>query len=227
MNIEVADTSVATMVATTTTRNMAGSKAEPDPMPLMNVEDMKTATCWSSGQNLLPLVSSDSWPSTKSRESHMLCLCAPRTLAPSARQRFLVPQPPPSPQMRAGGGSVFLPHKPPPPSPQERVGGVHAATSPPLASTQAHQCFHTLLAAFRHFLVLFCLSASRQAKQGQQVDKPEARNFKYYISTNSVGGSLHHCRHLYITNSLGFHVVHQNRFFIIYRSTQLSKNYKK
>ena len=60
MNIEVADTSVATMVATTTTRNMAGSKAEPDPMPLLNVEDMKTATCWSSGQNLLPLVSSDS-----------------------------------------------------------------------------------------------------------------------------------------------------------------------
>ena len=43
-----------------------------------------------------------------------------------------------------------------------------------------HQCFHTLLAAFQHFLVLFCLSASRQAKQGQQADKPEARKFKYY-----------------------------------------------
>jgi hypothetical protein len=44
MNIEVADTIVATMVATTATRKMAGSKAEPDPVPLLNVEDMKTAT---------------------------------------------------------------------------------------------------------------------------------------------------------------------------------------
>ena len=41
MNIEVVDTSVAMMVATTTTRKMAGSKAEPDPMPLLNVEGMK------------------------------------------------------------------------------------------------------------------------------------------------------------------------------------------
>ena len=28
-----------------------------------------------------------------------------------------------------------------------------------------HQCFHTLLVTFRHFLVLFCLSTSQQAKQ--------------------------------------------------------------
>ena len=28
-----------------------------------------------------------------------------------------------------------------------------------------HQCFHTLLVTFRHFLVLFCLSTSWQAKQ--------------------------------------------------------------
>ena len=40
MNIEAADTIVATMVATTATRKMAGSKAEPDPVPLLNVEDM-------------------------------------------------------------------------------------------------------------------------------------------------------------------------------------------
>ena len=34
-----------------------------------------------------------------------------------------MPQPPPSPQMRVGGGSVFfMPPNPPPPSPQERVG---------------------------------------------------------------------------------------------------------
>ena len=41
MNIEVADTRVATRVATTTTRKIAGSKAEPDPMPLRNAEYMK------------------------------------------------------------------------------------------------------------------------------------------------------------------------------------------
>jgi hypothetical protein len=41
MNIEVADTRVATRVATTETRKIAGSKAEPDPVPLRNVEDMK------------------------------------------------------------------------------------------------------------------------------------------------------------------------------------------
>ena len=46
MNIEVADTIVATMVETTATRKMEGSKAEPDPVPvpLLNVEDMKMAT---------------------------------------------------------------------------------------------------------------------------------------------------------------------------------------
>ena len=44
MNIEVEDTSVATKVATTATRKMAGSKAEPDPVPLLNAEDMKMAT---------------------------------------------------------------------------------------------------------------------------------------------------------------------------------------
>jgi hypothetical protein len=33
------------------------------------------------------------------------------------------------------------------------------------AFSATHQCFHTLLATFRHFSVLFCLSASRQAKQ--------------------------------------------------------------
>ena len=41
MNIEVADTRVATRVATTATRKIAGSKAEPDPVPLWNAEDMK------------------------------------------------------------------------------------------------------------------------------------------------------------------------------------------
>ncbi len=40
MNIEVADTRVETRVATTTTRKMAGSKAEPDPVPLRNAEDI-------------------------------------------------------------------------------------------------------------------------------------------------------------------------------------------
>jgi hypothetical protein len=40
MNIEVADTRVATRVATTATRKIAGSKAEPDPVPLLNPEDM-------------------------------------------------------------------------------------------------------------------------------------------------------------------------------------------
>ena len=55
-----------------------------------------------------------------------------------------MPQPPPSPQMRVGGGSVFfMPPKPPPPSPQERVGDslgslfFHAAISPTPASTPA------------------------------------------------------------------------------------------
>ena len=42
MNIEVADTRVATRVATTATRKIAGSKAEPDPVPLRNAEDMKS-----------------------------------------------------------------------------------------------------------------------------------------------------------------------------------------
>ena len=73
---------------------------------------------------------------TKSRESHMLCLLTGIPLAPSVRQRVLVPQSPPSPQMRAGGGSVFfMPPKPRPPLPQERVKGAsfsHAATSLPL-----------------------------------------------------------------------------------------------
>jgi hypothetical protein len=41
MNIEVADTKVATRVATTTTRKIAGSKAEPDPVPMRTAEDMK------------------------------------------------------------------------------------------------------------------------------------------------------------------------------------------
>ena len=36
-----------------------------------------------------------------------------------------------------------------------------------------HQCFHTLLATFRPFFVLFCLSASWQAKQARQADKLE------------------------------------------------------
>lgn len=43
MNIEVADTSVATMVAAAATRKMVGSRAEPDPVPLLNAEDIKTA----------------------------------------------------------------------------------------------------------------------------------------------------------------------------------------
>jgi hypothetical protein len=43
MNIEVADTSVATMVAAAATRKMVGSRAEPDPVPLSNAEDIKTA----------------------------------------------------------------------------------------------------------------------------------------------------------------------------------------
>ena len=38
----------------------------------------------------------------------------------------------------------------------------------------------------------------------------------YYVSANSAGGSFRHRRHLYITNSLGFHVVHQNRFYYYY-----------
>ena len=42
MNIEVADTRVATRVATTATRKIAGFKAEPDPVPLRNAEDMKS-----------------------------------------------------------------------------------------------------------------------------------------------------------------------------------------
>ena len=42
MNIEVADTRVATRVATTATCKIAGSKAEPDPVPLRNAEDMKS-----------------------------------------------------------------------------------------------------------------------------------------------------------------------------------------
>ena len=37
----MADTRVATRVATTATRKIAGSKAEPDPVPLWNAEDMK------------------------------------------------------------------------------------------------------------------------------------------------------------------------------------------
>ena len=41
MNIEVADTSVATVVEAAATRKMAGSRAEPDPMPLLNGEDIK------------------------------------------------------------------------------------------------------------------------------------------------------------------------------------------
>ena len=44
MNIDVEDTTVATIVATTATRKMAGSKAEPEPVPLLNVEDMKMVT---------------------------------------------------------------------------------------------------------------------------------------------------------------------------------------
>jgi hypothetical protein len=32
------------MVATTATHKMAGSKAEPDPVPLLNAEDMRRAT---------------------------------------------------------------------------------------------------------------------------------------------------------------------------------------
>jgi hypothetical protein len=42
MNIEVADTSVATVVEAAATRKMAGSRAEPDPVPLLNGEDIKT-----------------------------------------------------------------------------------------------------------------------------------------------------------------------------------------
>lgn len=41
MNIEVADTRVATRVATTATRKIAGSKAEPDPVPFRSAEGMK------------------------------------------------------------------------------------------------------------------------------------------------------------------------------------------
>jgi hypothetical protein len=41
MDIEAADTRVATRVATNATRKIAGSKAEPDPVPLRNAEDMK------------------------------------------------------------------------------------------------------------------------------------------------------------------------------------------
>ena len=42
----------------------------------------------------------------------------------------------------------------------ERDGNEETKRSVP----SLHQCFHTLLATFRHFLVLFCLSASRQAR---------------------------------------------------------------
>jgi len=42
MNIEIADTSVATVVEAAATRKMAGSRAEPDPVPLLNGEDIKT-----------------------------------------------------------------------------------------------------------------------------------------------------------------------------------------
>ena len=42
MNIEVADTIVATVVAAAATRKMAGSRAEPDPVPLLDGgEDIK------------------------------------------------------------------------------------------------------------------------------------------------------------------------------------------
>jgi len=44
MVIEVADTSVATIVATTAMLRMAGSRAEPDPLPLSDAKDMKTVT---------------------------------------------------------------------------------------------------------------------------------------------------------------------------------------
>jgi hypothetical protein len=42
MNIEVADTNVAIMAAAAATRKMAGLKAEPDPVPLLSREDIKT-----------------------------------------------------------------------------------------------------------------------------------------------------------------------------------------
>ena len=97
---------------------------------------------------------------TKSRESHMLCLLTGIPLAPSARQRVLVPQSPPSPQMRAGGGSVFFHaakatpslapragqrgfffsccHLPPPastPALRQRPQSLHAGSTPPRAGS--------------------------------------------------------------------------------------------
>jgi hypothetical protein len=40
----VADTSVAIIVAAAAKRKIVGSRAEPDPVPLLDAEDMKTAT---------------------------------------------------------------------------------------------------------------------------------------------------------------------------------------
>jgi hypothetical protein len=53
-----------------------------------------------------------------------------------------------------------------------------------------------------------------------------------YVSANSagqLGARFAIVDHLYITNSLGFHVVQNRVFIIIYRSTRttISKDYKK
>ena len=40
----MADTIVAIIVAAAAKRKIVGSRAEPDPVPLLNAEDMKTAT---------------------------------------------------------------------------------------------------------------------------------------------------------------------------------------
>ena len=90
----------------------------------------------------------------------MLCLLTGIPLAPSVRQRVLVPQSPPSPQMRAGGGSVFFHaakatpsltpragqrgfffsccHLPPPvstPALRQRPQSLHARSTPPHAGS--------------------------------------------------------------------------------------------
>ena len=46
-----------------------------------------------------------------------------------------------------------------------KKSNICSRTSSGSMSIESHQCFHTLLVTFRHFLVLFCLSTSRQAKQ--------------------------------------------------------------